>query len=43
MKTPFASVDRREHAAEPPLARPGAWACAWRRMGVKAALAARLF
>jgi hypothetical protein len=26
---------------EPPLARPGAWAGLWRRMAVKAALAAR--
>ncbi len=26
---------------EPPLARPGAWAGLWRRIGVKAALAAR--
>lgn len=27
---------------EPPLARPGAWAGLWRRMAVKAALAARM-
>ncbi|WP_284164421.1 hypothetical protein [Frigidibacter sp. SD6-1] len=27
---------------EPRLSRPGAWASLWRRMGVKAAIAARL-
>jgi hypothetical protein len=31
----------RANTVEPPLAQPGAWAGAWRRMGVKAALAVR--
>lgn len=29
------------HRVEPPLARPGAWAGAWRRMGMRAARARR--